>query len=48
MPHWIVLLAAVVGAWLLLAVGGGYAIGRALETVERWLRRPRVSRPRRS
>jgi hypothetical protein len=48
MPHWIVLLAAVVGAWLLLAIGGGYVIGRGLEAVERRLRRPRVSRPRRS
>ncbi len=48
MPHWIVLLAAVVTAWLLLAVGGGYAIGRSLEAVARRLRRQRISRPRRS
>ncbi len=53
MPHWMVLLAAVVSAWLLLAIGGGYAIGRGLEAIERWLakpwlRRPRISRPRRS
>jgi hypothetical protein len=47
MPHWIVLLAAVVAAWLLLAIGGGYAIGRGLEAVERRLHRP-GSRPRRS
>jgi hypothetical protein len=48
MPHWIVLLAAVVSAWLLLAIGGGYAAGRGLEAIQRWLRRPRISRPRRS
>jgi hypothetical protein len=48
MPHWIVLLAAVVGAWLLLAIAGGYAIGRGLGAVERRLRRTRISRPRRT
>jgi hypothetical protein len=52
MPHWIVLLAAVVAAWLLLAIGVGYAIGWSIEAVERWLlkhrpRRPRISRLRR-
>jgi len=33
MPHWIVMLAAVVGAWLLLVVGGGFAIGRSLDAL---------------
>jgi hypothetical protein len=46
MPHWIVLLAAAVGAWLLLAVGGGFALGRTLDRLVRWLRRPRAPGPR--
>jgi hypothetical protein len=48
MPHWIVLLAAAVGAWLLLAVGGGFALGRTLDALGRWLHRPRAPGPRRS
>jgi hypothetical protein len=48
MPHWVVLLAAVVIAWLLLAIVGGYALGRSLDAARRRLRRPRLSRPRRS
>jgi hypothetical protein len=46
MPHWIVLLAAAVGAWFLLAVGGGFALGRGFDALVRWLRRPRASGPR--
>ncbi|HST24508.1 MAG TPA: hypothetical protein VLJ76_00805 [Gaiellaceae bacterium] len=44
MPHWIVLLAAAVGAWLLLSVGGGYALGRTLDALTRRLRRRRAPR----
>jgi hypothetical protein len=48
MPHWVVMLAAAVAAWLLLAVGGGFALGRSLDALARWLRRPRASGPGRS
>jgi len=46
MPHWIVMLAAALGAWFLLVVGGGFALGRSLNGLARRLRRP--NRPRRS
>jgi hypothetical protein len=45
MPHWVVLLAAALGAWLLLAVVGGFALGRSLDALTRRLRRPRASGP---
>ena len=35
MPHWIALLAIVVAAWMMLAVVGGWLIGRGLAAVER-------------
>lgn len=35
MPHWIALLAIVVVAWLILAVVGGWLIGRGLGAIER-------------
>jgi hypothetical protein len=31
MPHWIVMLAAALGAWFLLVIGGGYVLGRVLD-----------------
>lgn len=35
MPHWIALLAIVVAAWMILAVVGGWLIGRGLGAIER-------------
>ena len=35
MPHWIALLAIVVCAWMLLAVVGGWLIGRGLGLLAR-------------
>jgi hypothetical protein len=35
MPHWIALLAIVVVAWMLMAVVGGWLIGRGLGVIER-------------
>jgi hypothetical protein len=35
MPHWIALLAIVVAAWMVLAVVGGWLIGRGLRVMER-------------
>jgi len=35
MPHWIALLAIVVAAWMILAVVGGWLIGRGLRAIER-------------
>ena len=35
MPHWIALLAIVVCAWMVLAVVGGWLIGRGLGLLER-------------
>ena len=35
MPHWIALLAIVVCAWMLLAVVGGWLIGRGLGLLQR-------------
>lgn len=35
MPHWIALLAIVVAAWMILAVVGGWLIGRGLRVIER-------------
>ena len=35
MPHWIALLAVVVAAWMILAVVGGWLIGRGLGVIER-------------
>jgi hypothetical protein len=35
MPHWIALFAIVVVSWMVLAVVGGWLIGRALGLVER-------------
>jgi len=35
MPHWIALLAIVVAAWMILAVVGGWLIGRGLGIIER-------------
>jgi hypothetical protein len=45
MPHWIVMLAAAVGAWFLLVVGGGFALGRSLDALGRRLRRLRGPGP---
>jgi len=42
MPHWVVMLAAVVVAWFVLSVGGGFAIGRTLNALTRRLRRSRT------
>jgi hypothetical protein len=41
MPHWVVMLAAALGAWFLLVVGGGYVLGRCLDAVTR-MRRARL------
>jgi hypothetical protein len=41
MPHWIVMLAAALGAWFLLVVGGGFVLGRCLDALSR-LRRARL------
>jgi hypothetical protein len=41
MPHWLVLLAAALGAWLLLSVGGGFVIGRGLDLIARRLHQRR-------
>jgi hypothetical protein len=46
MPHWVVMLAVAVAAWLALVVGGGFALGRSLDALRRWLHRPRASRER--
>ena len=35
MPHWIALLAIVVAAWMVLAVVGGWLIGRGLGAIDR-------------
>ena len=35
MPHWIALLAIVVAAWMILAVVGGWLIGRGLGVIQR-------------
>ena len=35
MPHWIALLAIVLAAWMILAVVGGWLIGRGLGAIER-------------
>jgi hypothetical protein len=35
MPHWIALLAIVVVAWMILAIVGGWLIGRGLGAIER-------------
>ena len=35
MPQWIVLLAIAIGGWLILAVGGGLALGRLLSMLAR-------------
>ena len=35
MPHWIALLAIVVFAWMILAVVGGWLIGRGLGAIGR-------------
>jgi hypothetical protein len=48
MPHWIVMIVAAVAAWFLLVVGGGFALGRSLDALTRWLRRPRPSGPTKS
>ena len=42
MPHWVVMLAAVLAAWLVLAVGGGFALGRTLDALTRRLRHTRT------
>jgi hypothetical protein len=35
MPHWVALLAIVVSAWMILAVVGGWLIGRGLRVIKR-------------
>jgi hypothetical protein len=35
MPHWVTVLAIVLVAWLLLAVVGGWVIGRGLDAIAR-------------
>jgi uncharacterized membrane protein YesL len=35
MPHWIVMLAAAIGAWFLLVLGGGLVVGRFLAALSR-------------
>ena len=35
MPHWIALLAIVMAAWLIVAVVGGWLIGRGLGVIDR-------------
>ena len=35
MPHWVALLAIVVAGWLILAVAGGWLLGRGLGAFER-------------
>jgi hypothetical protein len=35
MPHWVALLAIVVAGWLILAVVGGWLLGRGLGAFER-------------
>jgi hypothetical protein len=35
MPQWVAVLAIVVVAWMILAVGGGWLIGRGLGAIER-------------
>jgi len=35
MPHWVVMLAAALGAWFLLVLGGGYLLGRFLAVLAR-------------
>jgi hypothetical protein len=35
MPQWIALLAIIVVAWMVLAVAGGWLIGRGLGAIER-------------
>lgn len=35
MPHWVSLVAIVAAAWLVLAVAGGWLIGRGLGVIER-------------
>ena len=42
MPHWIVMLAAALGAWFLLVIGGGYVLGRCLDLLARRHRRAKL------
>lgn len=42
MPHWIVVLAAALGAWFLLVIGGGYVLGRCLGRLTRRNRKTRL------
>jgi hypothetical protein len=38
-PQWVVLLVLAIAAWLLVAVGGGLLVGRALGRLSRLFRR---------
>jgi hypothetical protein len=38
-PQWVVLLALAIAAWLLVAIGGGLLVGRALGGLSRLRRR---------
>jgi hypothetical protein len=42
MPHWIVMLAAALGAWFLLVLGGGLVLGRVLAALARLRFRARL------
>jgi len=42
MPHWIVMLAAALGAWILLVIGGGLVLGRLFAALSRWQSRARL------
>jgi hypothetical protein len=44
-PQWVVLLALAIAAWLLVAVGGGLLLGRAIDRLYRFVRRPGRRRP---
>lgn len=39
MPHWVLTLAAALGAWILLVIVGGFALGRAIDALARRRRR---------
>lgn len=43
MPHWTLVLALVIAAWLALSVGGGLLIGRLLEVLSRIFRPRRIA-----
>jgi hypothetical protein len=42
MPHWIVTLAAALGAWILLVLVGCFTLGRSIDVLSRWFQRTKL------